>query len=118
MSGRSRTRISGKEGGTDAPNAEATSVEVATCLKHLLWSLPPNVHQRCDALTSSRGFTSALCGNKDALAPCNRKLDGAGESWSFLHSKNEGEKSVFAGNYTPLGAGVMFSTGYQLTKSG
>lgn len=93
------------------PSAEATSVEVATYLKHLLWSLPPHVHQRCDTLTSSSQFTSALCGNKDALAPCDWKLDGAGESWSFLHSKNKGEKSVFAGNDTPLGAGVMFSTG-------
>lgn len=59
-----------------------------------------------------------LCAVTDALAPCHRNLDGAGESWSFLHSKkHEGEKSAFASNDTPLGVGVMFSTGQQLTKS-
>lgn len=57
-----------------------------------------------------------MTSNKDALAPCDRKLDGTGESWSFLHSKNCGEKA-FASNYNPLGAGVMFSTRQQLTKS-
>lgn len=32
-------------------------------------------------------------------------------------AKTVGKKSVFASNYDPLGAGVMFSTRQQLTKS-
>lgn len=58
-----------------------------------------------------------MTGDKDALAPCGRKLNGAGESWSFLHSKNWGENSAFASNHNPLGACVMFSTRQQLMKS-
>lgn len=59
-----------------------------------------------------------MTGNKDALAPCDRKLNGAGESWSFLaQQKLWGKKSVFVSNYNPLGAGVVFSTRQQLTKS-
>lgn len=59
-----------------------------------------------------------VTGNKAALAPCDGKLDGAGGSWSFLHSKNcGGKKSAFASNSSPSGAGVVFSTRQLLTKS-
>lgn len=58
-----------------------------------------------------------VTGNKAALAPCDGKLNGAGESWSFLHSKNCGvKKSAFASDSSPSGAGVMFSTRQLLTK--
>lgn len=58
-----------------------------------------------------------MTGDKDALAPCGRKLNGAGESWSFLHSKNWREESAFASNHNPLGAGGMFNIRQELTKS-
>lgn len=86
-----------REGGVNAPSTEAISAEVTTNLKHLLWSESacsmhtPEV-QHLNQQQSICFHSVRVTGNKAALAPCDGKLSGAGESWSFLHSKNCGRK--------------------------
>lgn len=89
------------KGGVNAPSTEATSAEVTTNLKHLLWSESAcSVHAaEVQHLNQQQSIyfhcvSVTVTGNKAALAPCDGKLDGAGESWSFLHSKNCGGKKV------------------------
>lgn len=58
-----------------------------------------------------------VTGNKAALAPCDGKLNGAGESWSFLDRKNWGWGESQHLPAIPVLQGVMFSTRQLLTKS-